>query len=296
MGAYFSDTLQELSLQILKKEKVLREYKVLEECCNALKAQISELAASRTKEEEEAVKARENFFLSHFAKGKVSKEELEAYVAQEKYEMACKELELLEMQLKDSQRRLQAFGDCETKYQHLYEEVRQEILKKADEKAQRILETEAAIVALEGRMVEVNEALDLAKKADVLAGDISKEINNLKECGFWSIPIVKKLCDMAAGLNALLTGLKGEMKDISLRGEFSQFYVDGALEFTDFFLDDAISHYSLRQRMCEMSPRLTNVRSDIYKAQDEIEKVQKEYKNKLEEKRGELKRLIVEGE
>lgn len=95
MNTSFDETLQELSMKTLRKEKVLWECRVLEERYNALKVQADELEKIRDKESEEARKADESFFLSHFAKGKVNKEEVEAYVAQEKYEVSCKELELL---------------------------------------------------------------------------------------------------------------------------------------------------------------------------------------------------------
>ena len=43
MNTYFNETLQELSLQVLKKEKVLRECNVLETRYNELKVQTEEL-------------------------------------------------------------------------------------------------------------------------------------------------------------------------------------------------------------------------------------------------------------
>lgn len=296
MSTYFNETLQELSLQVLKKEKVLRECRGLEERYNALKLQTEELAASKEKEETEAQKAKDNFFLSHFAKGKVDKEELEAYVAEEKYQTSRKELELLEVQLKEAQERLHRLGDCDVKYQQLYEKTRQELLAKEDEKAKTILETEEQIATLSGYLVEADEAFALANEAIEQTNLISKEIDVLKATGYWNSATVKKLDGMAAGLNVLLAKLKGEMKDISLHGEFGLFFVEGGSAIVDFFLDGAITDYVLRERIYDMVPRLTNVRSDIYKAHSAIEKVKKEYLKELEVKQRELKELIVGSE
>lgn len=296
MNTYFNETLQELSLQVLKKEKALRECNVLEARYNELKVQAEELAASKEREEAEARKASDNFFLSHFAKGKVDKEALEAYVAEEKYLTSRKELELLNVQLNNARKRLQQFGDCDVKYQQLYEKTRQELLAKADEKAEAILETEAQIATLCGQLVEVDEAFALANEAIEQTNLIAQEIDVLKATGFWHIASVKKLENMAAELNVLLTKLKGEMKDISLHGEFGLFFVEGGSAFGDFFLDGAATDYVLQKRIYDMVPRLTNVRNDIYKAHSAIEKVKKEYLKELEMKQKKLKELIVEAE
>lgn len=292
MNTYFDDTLQELSLQTLKKEKFLRECRVLTERYDVLKTQTDELAASKEKEEIEAQKARENFFLSRFAKGKVNQEEVEAYVAQEKYEMSRKELELLEEQLKEAQERLRRLGDCDVKYQQLYEKTREEFLAKADEKAQAILETEERIATLSGQLVEVDEAFALANEAIAHTNHISKEIDVLKANGYWSSAIVKKLNDMAAKLNMLLTGVRSEMNDISLRGEFGLFYVEGGLTIVDVILDGSVTDNILRERISAMVPRLGNVRSDIYKAHSAIEAMRKEYVKELDMEQKKLKGLI----
>lgn len=294
MSTYFDETLQELSLQVLKKEKVLRECQALEERYNTLKAQTETLAASKEKEEAEAQKAKDNFFLSHFAKGKVDKEALEAYVAEEKYQVSRKELELLQVQLNDAKKRLQQFGDCEEKYARMYEKTRQELLEKDDEKAKGILETEEQIATISGYMVEVDEAFALANEAIERTNLISKEMDVLKATGYWNSASVKKLDGMAAELNVLLAKLKGEMQDISLRGEFGLFFVEGSTAFVDIFFDGAVTEHMLRERIYGMVPRLTNVRSDIYKAYCAIEKVKKEYLKELDEKQKKLKELIVE--
>lgn len=294
MNTYFDETLQDLSLQTLKKEKVLRECKVLEERYNVLKAQTDELAASKEKEEAEAMKARENFFLSHFAKGKVNQEEIEAYVAQEKYEVACKELELLEKQLKEARERLRKFGDCDVKYKQLYEKTRKELLERADEKARVIMETEERIATLGVQLAEVDEAFALANEAIAQTNMISKEIDVLKATGYWSSAIVKKLNDMAAKLNMLLTGLKSEMNDISLRGEFGLFYVEGGLSIADVIFDSSVTDNILRERISAMVPRLGNVRSDIYKAHSAIEAVKKEYTEELAAEQKKLKKWVEE--
>ncbi len=296
MNTYFNETLQELSLQVLKKEKVLRECNVLETRYNELKVQTGELEVSKEKEEAEAQKAKDNFFLSHFAKGKVDKEALEAYVAEEKYQVSRKELELLEGQLQDARMRLEKFGNCDVRYQQVYEQTRRELLEKGDEKAKTILETERQIATLSGQLVEVDEASVLANEAIGQTNLIAQEIDVLKATGFWHIASVKKLENMAAELNVLLTKLKGEMKDISLRGEFSLFFVEGGSAFGDFFLDGAATDYVLQKRIYDMVPRLTNVRSDIYKAHSAIEKVKKEYLKELDGKQEKLKELIVESQ
>ncbi len=292
MNIYFDDTLQELFLQTMKKDKVLRECKILEERYHVLKEQTKQLAAEKEKEEAEAVKAKDNFFLSHFAKGKVDREALEAYVAQEKYEVSCKELELVEKQLQEAGERLRKLSDCDVKYQQLYEKTRAEILKKQDERAQAVLKTEAQIASITGHLKEVEEAYVLANKALAHTDDISKEIKELKTGGYWSAAIIKRLNEMAAALNVLLVELKGEMQDISLRGEFGSFYVAG--NFGDLFLDGIITSYVLEEMLYSLSPRLGNVRSDIYKARDAIEAVKEKDEKNLKERQKELKELIVE--
>ncbi len=296
MNTYFNETLQELSLQVLKKEKVLRECNVLETRYNELKVQTEELEKSRDKETAEAQKAGENFFLNHFAKGKVDKEALEAYVAEEKYQVSRKELELLQVQLNDVKKRLQQFDDCEEKYARLYEQTRKELLEKGDEKAQTILETEEQIATLSGQLVEADEAYTLADEAIAQTNLISKEIDALKATGYWNRASVRKLDGMAAELNVQLTKLKGEMQDISLRGEFGLFFVEGGSAILEIFLDGAVTEHILRERIYDMVPRLTNVKSDIYKAHSAIDKVKKEYLKELEGKQQKLKELIVEAE
>lgn len=294
MSMYYHESLQELFIQTMKKDKVLRECKVLEERYLALKEQTTQLDLEKEKEEAEAVKAKENFFLSHFAKGKVDREALEAYVAQEKYEVSCKELELLEKKLLESKERLQKLGDCDIRYQNLYEKVRAEILAKQDERAQTVLETEAQIASINGHLKEVEEAYVLTDKALAQVADMSKEIDELKAGGYWSTSIVKRLNEMAAMLNVLLEELKVEMRDISLRGEFGSFYVSGS--FGELFFDGLLTSFVLEEMLYSLSPRLGNVRSDIYKAREGIEAVKETTEKNLADRQRELKTLIEEYE
>ncbi len=292
MSMYFHESLQDLFMQTLKKDKALRECKVLEERYLALKEQTTQLASEKEKEEAEAVKAKENFFLSHFAKGKVDKEALEAYVAQEKYEVSCKELELVEKKLQESKERLQKLGDCDIRYQNLYEKVRAEILAKQDERAQTVLETEAQIASINGHLQEVEEAYDQANKALAHTTDMSKVIDELKAGGYWSVSIIKRLNEMSATLNVLLEELKVEMQDISLRGEFGSFYVSG--NFGELFFDGLMTSFVLEEMLYSLSPRLGNVRSDIYKAREAIEAVKEMDEKNLADRQKELKTLIEE--
>lgn len=292
MSMYYHESLQELFIQTMKKDKALRECKALEERYLALKEQTTQLALEKEKEEVEAVKAKENFFLSHFAKGKVDREALEAYVAQEKYEVSCKELELVEKKLKESKERLQKLGDCDIRYQNLYEKVRAEILAQQDKRAQTVLETEAQIASINGHLKEVEEAYDQANKALAYTTDISKGIDELKAGGYWSVSIVKRLNEMAAMLNVLLEELKARMQDISLRGEFGSFYVSGS--FGELFFDGLLTSFVLEEMLYSLSPRLGNVRSDIYKAREAIEAVKETTEKNLADRQKELKTLIEE--
>lgn len=181
-----------------------------------------------------------------------------------------------------------------TYFNETLQELSLQTLKK--EKAEAILEAEAQIATLSGQLVEADEAFALANEAIAQTNLISKEIDVLKATGYWNSSSVKMLDGMAAGLNVLLAKLKGEMKDISLHGEFGLFFVEGGSAFVDIFLDGAVTDYILRERIYDMVPRLTNVRNDIYKAHSAIEKVKKEYLKELEMKQRELKELIVEFE
>lgn len=279
-------------MQTMKKDKALRECKALEERYLALKEQTAQLASEKEKEEAEAVKAKENFFLSHFAKGKVDREALEAYVAQEKHEVSCKELELVEKKLLESKERLQKLGDCDIRYQNLYEKVRAEIFTQQDERAQTVLETETQIASIKGHLKEVEEAYDQANKALAHTTDISKVIDELKAGGYWSVSIIKRLNEMAATLNVLLEELRAEMQDISLRGEFGSFYVSGSV--SELFFDGLMSGFILEDMLYSLSPRLGNVRSDIYKAREAIEAVKEKDEKNLADRQKELKTLIEE--
>lgn len=64
--------------------------------------------------------------------------------------------------------------------------------------------------------------------------------------------------------------------------------------FGELFFDGVITSFVLEEMLYSLSPRLGNVRSDIYKAREAIESLKEKDEKNLADRQKELKTLIEE--
>ena len=113
---YSGPELKDLSIQVIQESRTKNEVQMLEQRIVKLKNELEQAETEKSKEEKEAENIRNNFFMKLLFSSKVDKEELEAYVAQERYNVALEEYNTVNTQLQNAKRKLAKLDGCKEKY------------------------------------------------------------------------------------------------------------------------------------------------------------------------------------
>lgn len=89
--------MKELSIQVLQESRARNEVKILEERLAELKKELELAETDKNKEVKESEDAKNNVFMKLLFSAKVEKEELEAYIATEKYDVALDTYKTVEL-------------------------------------------------------------------------------------------------------------------------------------------------------------------------------------------------------
>ena len=95
---------------------------------------------------------------------RLAKEEAEALAAAARYETVKRELAYVEGKVREMSAELRRLGNCERKLEDMLQE-KQRVLKEQDDAhAQRMAKLEGAVKAVEGELLEIDQALDKGRR------------------------------------------------------------------------------------------------------------------------------------
>ena len=302
---YSGPELKDLSIQVIQESRTKNEVQMLEQRFVKIKEELEQAEAEKNKEVKESDNIKNNFLMKLLFSSKVDKEELEAYVAQERYNVALEEYNTVNTQLQNAKRKLAKLDGCKEKYERKYEARRTALLAEKGENADKILELEKEIDTLTVDCKEAKEALDVCNKAFETAMLMSNRINDAKYTakmdGYLKntpADLVKlnseiEAIKLAKELSRLLQRLNREVRDIVYCVEIRKACLD--MNSAHWYrMISPITELSEVEDIKKMSGMITEMADDISKVRKEIEAYISECKTKLSTKETELKEIIFQ--
>lgn len=305
---YSEPELKELSIQVIQEHRARNEVKILEERLAELKKALEQAETEKNKEVKESEDAKNNVFMKLLFSAKVEKEELEAYIASEKYDVALDTYKTVESQLQNAKRQLAKLDGCKEKYEKRYAAKRNALLAEKGDDADKILELEKEIDTLTIKCKEAKEALVVCNEAfetSVLIlnrlGDAEYSLktddgflvrNEASPMEFSKLNSVTVATKHAKELRELLKRLRKEMQDITLRMEIRDACLDTK---TDEWVRVIGRNGGLSREIRhikELLEEITAMSNDISKARTGIETYIKNCETQFNTKETELKQII----
>ena len=269
--------LQQQTAEKKRLEAKLRELYAQQE---TLETQTDEL--ERTKLDEQADVDRlegrslSAFFYSMVGKldQKLDKERQEAYAAQMKYDTAVRELSAVQADIARCEEQTDRLKGCEERYQEALKEKAAAIRRSGSDAAQRLLEAETRVSALESRMKEILEAVDAGNTALHTAERALETLDSAESLSTWDVLGGGLLVDLAKyedldkaqkqveQLQEDLRRFKTELTDVTVEAEL-QVSIDGFLQFADFFFDGLFADLAVMDHIHESQEKVRRTCNEI---------------------------------
>ncbi len=303
---YSEPELKDLSIRVIQESRAQNEVIHLEQRLEERKKELEQAEAEKNKEVKEAEDVN-NIFMRLLFSAKVEKEELQAYAAQERYDLALEVYKATEEQLQKAKRKQAGLEGSKEKYEKKYAAKREALLAEKGADADKILELEKKIDTLIVECKEAKEALDICNEAFETAVLILNRIGDAEYSakmeknvvGYAAFPDFAKLdsemvaIKAAKDLRKLMNRLRMEMQDIALCMEIR----DACLDTNSIDWHRVIS--GVNSSSCrevkyikELSKEITAMSDDISRTRKELESYINNCETQLKTKQEELKQIM----
>lgn len=299
--------LQELMNEIVLLRGCESKRKHLEKQVEDLKDKVSDLEQKLYKEQADVEKLESFSFASLIARlagkkeEKLEKEQLEAYEAAARLEVAKQELEYVNSQLwkvKDDQMRLR---ELEGEYEQLLLAKKEAI--RADNP--EIGQLEMAIIERNKLLKELKEALDAGNKALSITDAILEKLGEASDWGTWDLLGGGLIADMAkhstlddaqilvGNLQNQLHRFKTELADVKIQSDL-QISIEGFSRFADYFFDGIFADWSILNKIDASIEQVNHTRTQIRGAVRKLEDMQRTADTQKRQLEIDLKNKVLE--
>lgn len=238
---------------------------------------------------------------------KLDRERREAYEARVKYDAAARELAEAEAELRRSEEELDTLRDCEERYQAALEEKSQAVKAHGGAGAEKLLELERHIAALDGRKRELDEAVSAGRLALHTADNILSSLDSAEGWGTWDLFGGGLISDLAKHghlddaqnaieqLQSQLRRFKTELADVTIYADI-QVNLDGFLRFADYFFDNLFTDWAVLDHIHQSQEQVRDIRNQIGSILTRLESTLESTKQEQNRSREQLARLVREAQ
>lgn len=298
--------IQEIREEMQEQNRIAAKLDELRTQQQELRETESKLRAVRSKEERDVERLEGGSLAALFygmtgkKSEKLDKEQREAYEAAVRHDTVLGELETMDYEIQQLERRKHSMNELENKLENAIRERKEWLKANCPEKAQDILDAEARIAGLRGQLKEIREALEAGKSAKRTTEDIKKSLSSAESWGTWDVlgggmitTMVKHshLDEAQNQINVLqqrLRTFRTELVDVSFDSDI-QVQIDGFLRFADYFWDGIFSDWMVlgkihdsQSQIYEVGAKLDNVLRQLNTMKNQAEQGLEAEKNRLE--------------
>ncbi|WP_206812910.1 hypothetical protein [Paradesulfitobacterium ferrireducens] len=234
----------------------------------------------------------------------VEKERREALAAQLKYEQMRKDLEDIKDQITKLSAERSGYLECQKKYDRLYVQKREILLRENGETAQKILELTDKLNLAKVNLKEINEALSAGNAVLDSLNRVLGSLDSAEGWGTWDLIGGGLLTDLAkhshiddakaetVNTQRLLRNFRTELTDIKIDSEIVM-ETDGFGKFADFFFDGLIADWFMQSRIHESQSSTEEVRAQVLSVMNKLEHMKTQEIAILKRLEADISELIV---
>lgn len=237
---------------------------------------------------------------------KLTKERQEAYAAKVKLDAAQRELDGIAYDIQQIQAQLAEVWTAQAQYRVALEKKYIDLKNSETPAAQRILEMEEQLAALEAYRKEIREAISAGSGARSTADRILKELDGADDWNTWDMfgggGLITQMAkydhldqaqDLTEELQRKLRRFKTELADIQLTAD-TQVSIDGFLRFADYFFDGLFVDWTVGNRIRESHSSVSDTRGQIIRTLDKLGAMEQETNREIERLQAQLDSFIVQ--
>lgn len=311
---YYDEELQRLQQEMMEKERADAKLADLYIQQNELEKKAAEFRKIMEEEQEDVERLKRTNLTALFYRAsgkmeeKLSKEEEEALAAVVKYDSAEKELQAVEEDIAYYEKQASGLPDCKLQYERMLEAKKEEIKESGNIEAEKILEMERQIAAIENRRKEVREAINAGERAHSIAEETLDGLKSAKNWGMVDLigggimsdvikyDKLKSVKDRTSALQMALRTFRTELSDVSSRIEGPlQVEVGEFLHFADYFFDGIFTDWMVYDKIKVSKERAEQTYSQIQGILEQLRKMQEQLHTEEEQKRRELEQIVLKG-
>ena len=311
---YYDEELQRLQQEMMEKERADAKLADLYIQQNELEKKAAEFRKIMEEEQEDVERLKRTNLTALFYRAsgkmeeKLSKEEEEALAAVVKYDSAEKELQAVEEDIAYYEKQASGLPDCKLQYERMLEAKKEEIKESGNIEAEKILEMERQIAAIENRRKEVKEAISAGERARSIAEETLEGLQSAKNWGMVDLigggimsdvikyDKLKSVKDRTSALQMALRTFRTELADVSSRIEGPlQVEVGEFLHFADYFFDGIFTDWMVYDKIKVSKERAEQTYSQIQGILEQLRKMQEQLHTEEEQKRRELEQIVLKG-
>ena len=311
---YYDEELQRLQQEMMEKERADAKLADLYIQQNELEKKAADLKKIMEDEQEDVDRLNRKSLTAFLYRAsgkmeeKLSKEEEEALAAVVKYDSAEKELQAVEEDIAYYEKQASGLPDCKLQYERMLEAKKEEIKESGNIEAEKILEMERQIAAIENRRKEVREAIDAGERAHSIAEETLDGLKSAKNWGMVDLigggimsdvikyDKLKSVKDRTSALQMALRTFRTELADVSSQIEGPlQVEVGEFLHFADYFFDGIFTDWMVYDKIKVSKERAEQTYSQIQGILEQLRKMQEQLLAEEEQKRKELEQIVLKG-
>ena len=311
---YYDEELQRLQQEMMEKERADAKLADLYIQQNELEKKAADLKKIMEDEQEDVDRLNRKSLTAFLYRAsgkmeeKLSKEEEEALAAVVKYDSAEKELQAVEEDIAYYEKQASGLPDCKLQYERMLEAKKEEIKESGNIEAEKILEMERQIAAIENRRKEVKEAISAGERARSIAEETLEGLQSAKNWGMVDLigggimsdvikyDKLKTVKDRTSALQMALRTFRTELADVSSRIEGPlQVEVGEFLHFADYFFDGIFTDWMVYDKIKVSQERAEQTYSQIQGILEQLRKMQEQLHTEEEQKRRELEQIVLKG-
>ena len=309
-----ADTLYELRQQAAMRPSLEAKLKELRSQQAKFDQEVVSLKVALRKEQEDVEKLEGRSLANYFFQvigrldDKLDKERREAYAAKVKLDAAQGELAGIEADISKVQSQLNQALGAESQYMGALMRKRAELKASGTPAADRILELEEKITALENQKREIREAYAAGSSARNTAVQILSELDSADGWNTWDMfgggGIITHVAkhshldsaqDLVSELQGRLRRFKTELADIKISADV-QVNIDGFLRFADYFFDSLFADWAVGERISQSQSSVSETKRKIERTMEKLRDMEKATDRGIEDLKKELDDVIVEAD
>ena len=302
--------LEEAQQGIYRLHKIDAMLKDLRSEQVSLEGKLSELKGVLDKEDIDVQKLEKmslaNIFYSALGRLEehVEKEKSEALAAKLKYDQASRDLENVKHEISMLGSEGMKYMDCKSKYDSLYLQKKDMLMKSDPEKAQRILDFAEQLSASKNSLNEINEAVSAGRNVISSLDNALGSLDSAEGWGVWDMlggGLISNLAKHshiddakyeAERTQTLLRMFKTELADVKIRDDI-HFETDGFAKFADFFFDGLIADWFMQSKIQNSQESISQVRSQVQSVLNKLGDLADQESSNIETLKMKMNDLII---